>query len=119
MRAMQYLASTAALMIVFSLGVFAKDANSGSFDLTQPARIGSTVLQPGHYKAEWSGTNDALNVTIVSHGKTVATAPGHLKEMPNKAPYNSVSMRPGQDNTQEVNEIDFDQRSKALILAGV
>jgi hypothetical protein len=118
MQAVRYLASTAALTLVFSLGVFAKDANSGSFDLTRPARIGSTVLQPGHYKAEWSGSNDALNVTIVSHGKTVATTHGHLKEMPNKAPYNSVSTQAGQDNTQQVDEIDFDQRNEALILGG-
>lgn len=118
MRVIKYVASIAALALVFSLGAFARDLNSGKFDLTQSARIGSTVLQPGPYKAEWSGPNNALNVTIVSHRKTVATAHGHLKEMPNRAPYTAVSIHTRRDNIQQVDEIDFDQRSEALVLAG-
>ena len=86
MRSIHYLVSLAALLLIFSVGTFAKDSNSGKFDLMQPARIGSMVLPPGHYTAEWSGSNNALNITIVNHGKTVATAHGHLKEMPNRSP---------------------------------
>lgn len=119
MRAIKYLASIAALTLFFSLGVFAKDANSGKFDLTVPARIGSTTLQPGHYTAEWTGSNDALNVTIMNHRKTVATAHGHLMEMPEKAPYNAVVSHPINSNTQQVDEIHFDHRTEALVLGGV
>ena len=72
--------------LVFSLGAFAKDKDkdSGSFDLTQTARVGSTLLQPGHYKAEWTGPKDALQISVLDHGKTVATATGNLKELPSK-----------------------------------
>jgi len=73
MQFIKYLASILALMLIFSLGALAKDVNNaGKFDLTQPAQIGSTTLQPGHYTAEWTGSNDALNVAILNHGKTVA-----------------------------------------------
>ena len=102
----------------FSVGTFAKDSNSGKFDLIQPARIGSTVLQPGHSKAEWSGSDNALNIAIVNHGKTVATAHGHWKEMPNRSPYHAVSTHPGRDHGQQVDENDFSHRSQALIFAG-
>ena len=119
MRVIKYLASIVALTTIFSLGAFAKDANSGKFDLTQTARVGSTTLQPGHYKAEWTGSNNALNITILDHGKTVATTHGQLKEMPQKSPYNAVLGHPISNNTQQVDEIDFDNRSEALMLDGV
>ena len=119
MRAIKYVASIAALTLFFSLGVFAKDANSGKFDLTQTAQIGSTTLQAGHYTAEWSGSKDALNVTILNHGKTVATARGHLKEMQEKSPYSAVVSHPLDNNTQQVDEIHFDNRTEALVLGGM
>lgn len=118
MRFIKYPACFAAFALVFSLAAFAKDANSGGFDLTQSARIGSTVLQPGHYKAEWTGPKDALQVSVLDHGKTVATAKGNLKELPEKAPYDSVTVRTHRNNTQQVDEIDFNNRREALVLGG-
>jgi hypothetical protein len=118
MQAMKYLAAIAAFAIASSLGAFAKTSNSGSFDLTDTASIGSTVLQPGHYKAEWTGSDTALQISIVKSGKTVATAEGHLKELTSKAPYTSVSTRGSRDNSRRVYEIDFDNRSEALVISG-
>ena len=118
MRALRYVAFTAALAVFFSLGAFANDFHSGKFDLTQSARVGKTMLQPGHYKAEWSGSKNALKVDILKHGKTVATARGHLKTLESKAPYDSVSMHPTRNHNQQVDEIDFDNHTQALVLAG-
>ena len=118
MKPMKYVASLAALAIAFSLGAWAKTFNSGSFDLTDAARIGSTVLQPGHYKAEWTGSDTALQISILQHGQTVATTHGSLKELPSKAPYTAVSTRARRDNSRQVNEIDFNNRTDALVLAG-
>jgi hypothetical protein len=116
MRSIQYLASLAAFALVFSLGAFARDTNSGSFDIGQNAKIGRTLLKPGHYKAEWTGPTNALNVTIIDRGKTVATTKGHLKELPTKSPYDAVEFR--SDKSQRVDEIDFNNRTEALVLAG-
>ena len=120
MRSIQYVASLAVFALVFSLGAFAKDKDrdSGSFDLTQTAQIGSTVLQPGHYKAEWTGPKDALQISVLDHGKTVATATGNLKELPSKAPYNAITLRTHRNNTQQVDEIEFNNRNEALVVAG-
>ena|SRR5579884_2750843 len=118
MRAIKYLALITAATVVFSLGAFAKDFHSGKFELTQPARIGSTLLPAGHYTAEWNGSNHAVSVDVLSHGKTVATAQGHIKELPTKSPYNAVSTRTRNDHSQQVDEIDFDNHSEALVLAG-
>ena len=116
MRSLKYLALTAAAALVLSMGAFAKDFHSGSFDLGQTARIGSTVLQPGHYKAEWNGPNDALQISIMEHGKTVATTQGSLKELPSKSENTAVEIRT--DKSQKLDEIDFANRTQALVLSG-
>ena len=104
---------------LLSLGAFAKDVNSGSFDLAETAHVGSTVLQPGHYKAEWSGPKDAVTVSILHDGKTVATTQAKVKELPAKAPYSSVTVKTLDNNTTQVDEIDFNHRSEALVLSGM
>jgi hypothetical protein len=116
MRSVQYLATLAAFALVFSLSAFAKETNSGSFDIAQNAKIGRTLLKPGHYKAEWTGPSNALNVKIIEHGKTVATTKGQLKELPTKSPYDAVEFR--SDKSQRVDEIDFNNRTEALVFAG-
>jgi hypothetical protein len=118
MRIINYVASLAILAMIFSLGAFAKDKDSGSFDLAQTARIGSTVLQPGHYKAEWTGPKDALQISVLENGKNVATAQGSLKELPSRAPNNAVTLRIHRDNSPQVDEVEFNSRREALVLAG-
>jgi hypothetical protein len=119
MRFIKYFASIAAIALVLSLGAFAKDHDSGQFDLPQAARIGSTTLQPGHYKAEWTGPNNALQVSIIQNGKTVATTQGQLKELPSKAPADAVTLRTVDNNAQQVEEIDFNNHTQALDLSGM
>jgi hypothetical protein len=119
MQSLKYLSLSVAIALVLCAGAFAKDANSGSFDLDQPAKVGSTVLQPGHYKAEWTGTANNVTVSIVQKGKTIATAPGTLKQLPSKSPYSAVTLKPTQNNSQRVDEIDFNNRSEALVLSGM
>ncbi len=118
MHASRYFGLLAAFALILSAGAFAKDSNSGKFDLDQPAKVGSTVLQPGQYTAEWTGSNNAVKINIVQHGKTVATAEGTVKELSSKSPYSAVSMKPQSDHTKRVDEIDFNNRSEALIIHG-
>lgn len=118
MQSIRLLTAFSVLTFVLSLPALAKDANSGSFDLGQTAQVGSTVLPPGHYKAEWTGPNTALQVSILRDGKTVATTQGTLKQLSSKAPYDSVTVRNVDDHTTRVDEIDFGNRTQALVLAG-
>lgn len=119
MRALKYLAVLSAFALTLSMSAFAKDANSGKFDLDQSAKVGSKVLQPGHYEAQWTGPSNALKVNILQHGKTVATAEGSIKQLPSKSPYNSVSMKTQSNNTKRIDEIDFNNRSEALVIHGM
>lgn len=118
MQFMKSLTLFTVFAFVFTLGAFAKDLNSGNFDLMQTARIGSTVLQPGHYKAEWTGSNGEVQVSIMQHGKTVATSEARLKESPSKSPYNAVGFLNDSGPNQQIREIDFDQRTESLVFSG-
>ena len=115
MRFAKYLGSFIASGSILCAGAFAKDTNSGSFNLVQEARVGSTILGPGHYKAEWTGPNNELTVSVLQKGKTIATTRASLKELPRKSPNDSVTIN---SNKQRVDEIDFSNRTEALIFSG-
>jgi hypothetical protein len=115
-RFVQYLALLAAFALTLSLGAFAKEANSGNFDIGQNARIGRTFVETRPLQGGGDGPNNALNVKIIEHGKTVATTKGHLKELPAKSPYSTVEFL--SDKSPQVDEIDFNNRTEAPVLAG-
>lgn len=118
MKFSKYLASLTAVALILGAAAFAKDKKSGGFDLAEPAHIGSTLLQPGHYKAEWTGTDNAVQVSIVENGKTVATTPATIKQLPSKASANAVLLKTAGDNGKQIEEIEFGNRTEALTLPG-
>lgn len=118
MRTADFLALVCAFALIFSAAAFARTKDAGSFDLAQPARLGSIQLQPGHYKAEWNGTNGIVNVAIVQNGKTVATTKAELKPLAKPAPYSAVTVRAVPNRGNRVEEIQFNNRKDALILSG-
>lgn len=86
MHFLKYLASLAALAFLLSGAAFAADMNSGKFDLQQQARVGQTILKPGSYKAEWTGPDNALKVSIIKGKETVATSSGNSRNSQSPLP---------------------------------
>lgn len=120
MRSVKFMAAIAAVALWLSVGAFAGSTNSGKFNLGQSVKVGSTLLQPGQYKAEWTGNNNKdLKVSILQHGKTVATTDGTLKTLPSKSQYNAVTIKNLPNHTSRIDEIDFNNRSEALVLKGM
>jgi hypothetical protein len=103
---------------VLSLSAFAKDSHSGKFTLSNTVQVGSTQLRPGEYKVEWNGPANNVKIEILQNGKTVATTDGQIKNLQQRAPYDAVLTRTAQDNTETLDEIDFGNRSEALVLGG-
>ncbi|MFY9949809.1 MAG: hypothetical protein WA261_08955 [Candidatus Sulfotelmatobacter sp.] len=118
MKFIQYLASFAVLALVLSLNAFAKDNNSGKFTLTDTVQVGSTQLAPGSYKAEWNGPANDLKVDIMKNGKTVATAQGKVQDLQKPAPYSAVLTKTLQNNSKQLDEIEFDNHTEAIVLNG-
>ncbi|MGA9511371.1 MAG: hypothetical protein WBV55_22305 [Candidatus Sulfotelmatobacter sp.] len=118
MKFIQYLASFAAVALLLSLSAFAKDNNSGKFTLSDTVQVGSTQLAPGSYKAEWNGPANDLKVDIIRNGKTVATAQGKIEDLQKPAPYSAVLTKTLQNDTKQLDEIQFDNHTEAIVLNG-
>ncbi len=118
MKFIAYLASVAMLALMISANAFAKDSHSGNFTVAEHVRIGSTMLAPGNYKAEWSGPANNLKVDILHNGKTVATADGRMKDLPQRAPYTAVVTKTLPNNTKAVDELEFNHRTVAIVFPG-
>jgi hypothetical protein len=116
MRTAGFLAFLCAFTLTLSTIAFAKAKNEGSFDLTQVANLGSVQLQPGHYKAEWTGTNGNVNLDIMHNGKTVVTTKAELKELSSPAAYSAVTLRTTRNHNKRIEEIQFNNRKDALFL---
>jgi hypothetical protein len=114
----KYFSSLALVMLTLSLAAFARDNHSGNFTVAENVRVGSTTLAPGQYKAQWTGAGDDVKIEILQNGKTVASTEGAIKSLPQPSPYDAVTTKTMGDNTKQVDEIEFDHRSEALVLAG-
>jgi len=118
MKSLKYFASFAIVTLILSAGAFAKDDHSGNFTLSETVHVGSTELGPGRYKAQWTGTANDVKIDILRDGKTVATTQGSIKNLGQPSPYDAVTTKTLQDNSKALDEIDFNNKSDALMLAG-
>jgi hypothetical protein len=117
MRTTGFLAFLCAFALTLSTLAFAKAKNQGSFDLAQVASFGSVQLPPGHYKAEWTGTNGTVDVSLIHNGKTVATTRAELKELARPAANSAVTLRTTPSHNERIEEIQFNNRKEALFLS--
>lgn len=67
-------------VLLIGLPIVAVAANTKSISLSEPAKLGSTVLKPGDYKITWDGSGPTVDVKFLQNGKTVATAPATVKK---------------------------------------
>jgi hypothetical protein len=118
MKLVQYFASFALMALVLSVSAFAGDSHSGKFTLSDTVQVGSAQLAPGDYKAEWSGPADNVKIDLKRDGKVVATTQGKIQDLQKASPYDAVLTKTLQDNTKELDEIDFGNRTEALVFAG-
>lgn len=114
----KYLASLVTFALLLSGATFAKETNAGKFDLTQQARIGHTVLKPGNYKAEWTGPENALKISILQGNKIVASTSGAITELPKPAPYSAVTVRTKTNHSTVIEQIEFNNRREELNISG-
>jgi hypothetical protein len=95
-------------MLALASPVFAKSV-SQTLDLTQPAKLGDTSLQPGHYKVLADLNSD--QVQVEQNGRLVATLTGKTVNLNNKSPYNAVVF-----NGRHIHEIQISGKMQAIEL---
>jgi len=106
----------AAVVLVLPLSLFAKDSNEGKVDLATAVTVGTTQLQPGSYKVEWSGNGPQVQVSFIQHSKTVATTEGKVIDHPQPASQSDVVLKPvaGNSGAMTIDQIDFNHRNQSL-----
>lgn len=108
MKLSRLLVATAVFSLLLPLSLLGKDNSSKhsiKTQISQPATVAGTVLAPGQYKVEWTGTGPAVNAEFKLNGKTVATAPATVSELANGAEPNAVVMQKAADGTQTITGI--------------
>ena len=66
-----------ALMLALAVAPAMAAKNSQSFNLSQNVKVGTTDIPAGNVKVSWTGTGDAVQVTLSSSGKSI-TVPAKL-----------------------------------------
>jgi hypothetical protein len=112
MKLPNYVAFLSILAVLAPLSAFARDKNQHSVDIPQAVQVGGKQLEPGTYKVQWQGAGPEVQVTFLSHGKTVATVPGTLKTNDNQVTEDAIQT---DSTSQTLNEIDFGRDKQALV----
>lgn len=116
MQTLARLATLSMLTVALTTVTFAANKNQGNFTLADTARVGSTELRAGDYKAQWQEeSGGAVKVEFLQNGKTVASAEGKFKDLQAPSPYSAVVTKSASDNAQQIDEIDFNNRRQALV----
>jgi len=117
MRFLQHTALLLAFALLLPLSALARDKDHGTMQLGQPAWVGTTQLQPGTYKVDWTGSGSAVTVNVKKGNNTLATVPATLKTNDQSATENAVVLAPADShNGKKVVEIDFGNKD-ALFLS--
>jgi len=91
--------------LLCSAGVFAKDNNKASLDITQKLDVQGQTIKPGKYKVEWSGSGDNVQVMLIHNGQTVATIPAHVTDSPTKNAVDAYVTTAGSDGSRTLTTI--------------
>ena len=98
------------LALLAALPVLSFAMSKKSITLSEPVAIGQTVLKPGQYQVEWSGTGTQVAVKFEQNNKTIATAQAEVKKQSN--PYDAVQLnsKPGSKD-KVLDKINFSKES--------
>lgn len=114
MKTSKYVIALATFLMLLPFTAFAAEGHT-NFTLSNPARIGTKTLKPGHYKMEWNGQGQNVAVQILHSGKTMATAKGSLVPQRYKSQYNAVDINTAK-STHVINGFYFQNQRNELVL---
>lgn len=93
-------------VLALSAPVFARSM-SQPLELNQPATIGSTTLQPGHYQLK--ADPNSAQVRVERDGKLIATVEGRTVTLNKKSDYGAIVM-----DGRRIHEIQFAGKVEAI-----
>jgi hypothetical protein len=103
-----------ALMLALAAAPAMAAKNSQSINLSQNVKVGTTDIPAGDVKVTWTGTGDAVQVTLVANGKSI-TVPAKLVAEKNGHKGYIVNNKSGVDEleTIQLNDLTLQLQSPA------
>ena len=103
-----------ALMLTLAAAPAMAAKNSQSINLAQNVKVGTTDIPAGNLKVTWTGTGDAVQVTLASSGKSI-TVPAKLVSEKNGHKGYVVNNKAGVDEleTIQLNDLSLQLQSPA------
>ena len=103
-----------ALMLALAAAPAMAAKNSQSINLSQNVKVGATNIPAGDVKVTWTGTGDAVQVTLVANGKSV-TVPAKLVAEKNGHKGYTINNKSGVDELQtiQLNDVSLQLQSPA------
>ncbi len=103
----------AATVLLLGTAVFAAEIN-----LTTPVMVNGTQLAPGTYKVNYTGSGPDVQVSFLQGKRTVATAPAHLEDRANKAPYDAAIRQANGSGPETLTQILLNGKKQVLVFNG-
>jgi hypothetical protein len=95
-----------ALMLALAVAPAMAAKNSQSFNLAQNVKVGTTDIPAGNVKVTWTGTGDAVQVTLSASGKSI-TVPAKMVSEKNGHKGYVVNSKGGVDELETIQLSDF------------
>lgn len=95
-----------ALMLALATAPAFAAKNSQSFNLAQPVKVGTTEIPAGSCKVTWTGSGDAVQVTLAENGKSI-TVPAKLVSEKHDHKGYTVSRVSGADQLESIQLSDI------------
>jgi hypothetical protein len=106
-----------ALMLVLAAAPAMAAKNSQSINLSQNVKVGTTDIPAGNVKVTWTGTGDAVQVTLASNGKSI-TVPAKLVAEKNGHKGYIVNNKNGVDELQTIQLSDVSLQFQSPVSSG-
>ena len=111
----KYWTTLVGIALLASSAAFAESRTEHNVTITDPVQIGSTQLEPGHYKVAWEGAGPTVQVRFLHDGKTVAISNAQLVRQNQKSPYDDVVTTKTSTNESNLKQIDFQNQKESLV----
>jgi hypothetical protein len=93
--------------LLLSTTTLAGNINKKTLHLYEKAKVLGTLLNPGDYKVEWSGSGPNIQLNILQGRDTVATVPARVVTENTSNPQDGYILQPSKSGGQSIEEIFF------------
>lgn len=116
MKALKLSSMLFASCVLLACSAFAVNVNKKTMHLYEKAKVHGTLLEPGDYKVEWSGSGPNVQLKILQGKDTVATVPARVVAENTSHDHDGYVLKPAKSGGKSIEEIFFSGKKYDLKL---